>query len=253
MAYKMEDPADAAAVARAREAFADRNEAFNELRSARVDQAAARLQNVAAQTDIEEAAAARALEYGNWDDHARHQRRLSELAVARADAERAKNYFESQPVYERDPVEALIQSKSSEPETVAWLRAHPADALALATNSDPRRAAKIQAAHHAALGEGHAAGTKDYFRVVENYLGGGGSSSGGNARQSGQRTVHVVRRGQAASGEDQLTPGEYRAATEDVLWGREGGDKCGTPIGPAEYLRRRNIMRKQTGWFDKLD
>jgi hypothetical protein len=248
MAFKMEDADEAASVARTREAFANRNDAFNELRDARADSAAAQLQNVNAQVDAAQAALAQSLERGDWDEHARQTRRLSELAVARADAERAKQYFESQPVYSRDPVEDLIQSRSGEPLTQAWLRSHPHDALAIATNSDPRRAAKIQAAHADAISEGHATGSRQYLEHVDRYLGGGGS----NARQPGQRTVRVVKEGQPAHGEDQLTPGEYRAATEDVLWGREGGSKCGSPIGIAEYLRRRNVMRKQPGWFDKL-
>jgi hypothetical protein len=179
-----------------------------------VENAAARLQNVTAQVDAAQAALAQSLERGDWADHAQQQRRLSELAVARADAERAQQYFESQPVYPRDPVEALIESKSAEPETVAWLRAHPADALALATGSDPRRAAKLQAAHNDALAEGHATGTKDYFRHVENFLGG---ASGSNERSGNKRTVHVVKRGQAASGDNELTKGEYTGDGKRVL------------------------------------
>jgi hypothetical protein len=189
MPHRMEDADEAASVARARQAFTDRNNAYNELRDARVDHAAARLQNVTAQVDAAQAALARSLERGDWDEHAQQQRRLSELAVARADAERAKQYFESQPVYPRDPVEALLEAKSAEPGTVAWLRRHPHDALVLATGGavDSRRAAKIQAAHNDALAEGHATGSTQYFEHVDRYLG----SGGGNDRQPGKRVVHV--------------------------------------------------------------
>jgi hypothetical protein len=113
---------------------------------------------------------------------------------------------------------------------------------------DSRRAAKIQAAHNDALAEGHATGSTQYFEHVDRYLGGGG-----NARQPGKRVVHVVKRGQAASGEDQLTPGEYEAATSSVCWGNENPAKRGQPLGVEEYLRRRNKMRGEAGWYDKLD
>jgi hypothetical protein len=173
---------------------------------------------------------------------------MSELAVARTRAEDEQRYWENQPAHHRDPVEALIQSRASEPLTQAWLRQHPADALALATGSDPRRVAKINAADNDAVAEGHARGTEGYLRHVDKFLG-----SGSNERQPGKRVVHVGKRGQVASGEDQLTPGEYKAATETVCWGNENPAKRGSPVGVTEYLRRRNAMRNQPGWFDKLD
>jgi hypothetical protein len=38
-----------------------------------------------------------------------------------------------------------------------------------------------------------------------------------------------------------------------VCWGNENPAKRGEPIGVEEYLKRRNAMRQQPGWFDKLD
>jgi hypothetical protein len=245
--YKM-DGEELASVARTREAFARRNDAFNELTAAKADSAASRVRHLDTQADAEQAAAARALENGDWNAHSVAQRNIAQLTAQRARAEDEQRYWESQPKYARDPVENLIASKSSEPETQAWLRAHPSDALALATGSDPRRAAKIHASHADAIAEGYTPGSRSYFDHVDRYLGGTAPGRGSNERQ---RQVRVVK-GQA-SGEDQLTPGEYKAATETVLWGREGGAKCGTAVGVAEYLRRRNAMRKQPGWFDKID
>jgi hypothetical protein len=246
MPYKMEEENhEASQIARTRAAFANRADAFNELRAAKVDSAALRLQSLSNQVDSEQSAAAAALESGNWAEHAQRQRNVAELAVARTRAEDEQRYWENQPVHHRDPVEALIQSKASEPETVAWLRAHPADALALATGG--RRAAKIQGAHADAIAEGHTPGTREYFGHVDRFL--GGKATGG------KRQVHVVKAGQVAHGDDQLTPGEYKAATETVCWGYENPAKRGQPIGPEEYLRRRNEMRNTPGnpWFGKLD
>jgi hypothetical protein len=245
MAFKMEDE-EAASIARMREAFANRADAFNELRHARLGSAESHLRSLDMRADAEQAAAATALESGNWDEHAKRQRNMAELEVQRSRAENAKRYFENQPMHPRDPVEALIASKSSEPETQAWLRAHPTDALALATGSDPRRQAKILASHADAIADGHTPGSNQYFEHVDRYL-------GGNKPTDGTRQVRVVKAGQAAHGDDEMTRGEYEAATSTLTWGYEGGDKRGQPIGVKEYLRRRDAMRKQSGWYDKLD
>ena len=227
MAYKMEGD-EAASSARTRAAFADAADAVADLRDAKLENAAARLQRIQTQLDGEQAGAARALENGAWEEHAQRQRRLSELAAERVHVEHEWRRLEAQPLPARgDPVQALIQSRASEPLTQRWLMEHPSDALALATGSDPRRAAKIQAAHNDALAEGHPTGSRQYLEHVDRYLGGGG----GNERQPGKRVVHVVKRGQAASGDNELTKGEYTAATESVCWGNENPAKRGQPVG----------------------
>ena len=73
------------------------------------------------------------------------------------------------PQTQTDPVEAFIQSRDSG--TQAWLRDHPGDARVLATNSDPRRAAKLNAADADAFAEGFTRGSKEYFQHVEKFLG----------------------------------------------------------------------------------
>jgi hypothetical protein len=235
---------------RTRAAFIERAHALNELKEARAENAAARVRAAESQAQAEQAAAVRALEEGNWNDHAARQRNISELAVERARAEDAARYWQNQPDLPSDPVDAFIASRSNEPETQAWLRAHPADALVLATGSDPRRAAKITAAHNDALAEGHASGSAAYIAHVDRYL--GGRASGG-AETPAKRNIRVVKSSETPRGEDEMSKGEYRAATEDVLWGNEGGAKRGEPIEVEEYLRRRNVMRKTPGWFNKLD
>jgi hypothetical protein len=141
---------------RTRAAFANRNLALNEMREARIDRAAAHLNQIETQAAAEQAAAARALEVGDWNDHAARQCKISELAVERGRVEDDKRYWENQPQVPADPVDAFIASRANEPGTQAWLRAHPSDALALATGHDPRRVAKLNAAHNDALAEGHA-------------------------------------------------------------------------------------------------
>src|SRR5262249_16638562 len=151
MPFKMEEDES---VARMRAAFADRADAFNELNAVKAQNAAAQVRHLDSRSDAEQAAASRALENGDWNAHAAAQRNMAELEVARARAAQEKQYWENQPRHLRDPVEDLIASKASEPETVAWLRAHPSDAVALATGSNPRRAAKIHASHADAIAEG---------------------------------------------------------------------------------------------------
>jgi hypothetical protein len=251
MPYKMDESDDAALAARTVRAFGDRNSALNELRSAKMDEAAMRVQNLAAKTEAEQAAAAHDLEVGNWESHAQHQRNLSELAVQRARVEDEQRYWGAQPTYAADPVAALVQAKASEPETVRWLKANPLDAAILATNSSPARVAQIQASHADAVAAGHAAGSAAYYGYIDKHLG-TRSAARGSGNEGGKRVVRVVKHGQAA-GENEMTEGERVAATETLTWGHNAPPgKRGTPIGIEEYLRRRNLMRGQPGWFDKL-
>jgi hypothetical protein len=236
--------------ARTRAAFVERAQALNELKEARADNAAVRVRAAESQAQAEQAAAVRALEEGNWNDHAARQRKISELAVERARAEDEARYWQSQQTLPSDPVDAFIASRANEPETQAWLRAHPADALVLATGSDPRRQAKLNAADCDAFAAGHARGSKEYFEHVEKYLGGKATSG---ESEPPKRIVRVVKSSETPHGPDEMSRGEHTAATETITWGYEGGAKRGQPIGVEEYLRRRNAMRKQPGWFQKLD
>jgi hypothetical protein len=253
MAYKMPDGDEAASAARTRAAFAERNLALNDLRDAKLTEASLRHKNLETRAEAEQAAAAHALEVGDWSDHALRQRNMSELAVQRARVEDEHRYWQNQPVRPHDPVEALIQSKASEPETVAWLRSHPADAVVLATGSSLARVAQIQSSHAAAVAAGHAPGSSEYFRHIDRAL--GSKTMSGSDNEGGKRVVRVVKQRQPAAGENELSPGEYKAATETVCWGNDAPPgKRGEPVGVEEYLRRRALMRKDAGtWYDRLD
>jgi hypothetical protein len=245
--YKMPDEE----VAKTVRAFGDRNSALNDLREAKMTEASLRQKNLETRTEAEQAAAAHDLEVGNWESHAQHQRNMAELAVAQARAEDEQRYWASRPTYSHDPVADLIKSKQAEPLTQEWLRRNKSDAVVLATGCDSHRQAQIQASHAAAVAAGHLAGSAAYYGFIDKHLG-TRSATRGSDNEGDKRVVRVVKQRQPAHGENELSPGELRAATEDVLWGREGGTKCGTAIGVEEYLRRRNAMRKQPGWFDKL-
>jgi hypothetical protein len=237
--FRMDESDEAAKTVRA---FGDRNSALNELRSAKMDEAAMRVQNLAAKTEAEQAAAAHDLEVGNWESHAQRQRNMSELAVQRARVEDEQRYWASRPTYAADPVAALLEAKRSEPATIAWLKAHPLDAAVLATNSDPTRVAQIQSSHAGAVAAGYAPGSSEYFRHIDRALGSSSGTRGGGGGASG------------GGAEVRLTKGEVTAATDgSVCWGREGGAKCGQPVGIEEYARRKATMRQHGTWYDRLD
>jgi hypothetical protein len=245
--FRMDEGAEAAKTVRA---FSDLALARNDLKDAKMTESELRRKNLETRAEAEQAAAAHDLEVGNWESHAQRQRNLSELAVQRARAEDEQRYWGAQPTYAADPVAALLDAKSGEPETVRWLKANPLDAAILATNSDPARAGQIQAAHHAALAEHHVAGSREYFHCVDKVLAGGGKTTRGSGGGSGGRTSG----GEATETEVRLTKKEAEAATDgSVCWGREGGTKCGQPLGISEYARRKATMEKQGIWYDRLD
>jgi hypothetical protein len=244
MAYKM----DGNEIAKTRAAFADRNLAFNQLRSAKIDEVQMRAQNIDAQIQAAETEVANALERGDWSAQAAAQRRVSELAARRVAVESEYQRWQSQPVYSHDPVEDLIKSKQSEPLTQQWLRSHESDAVALATGSDPRRVAQIQASHNDAIAEGHEPGSKGYFNHVNKFLDG---KSSGATRGSGGGTS-------GGGAEVRLTANEVRLATDGTLtWNYSDPTgqnrwKKGDALGIQEYARRKKEMKAQ-GMFERLD
>jgi hypothetical protein len=251
MPYKIDESDDAALAARTVRAFGDRNLALNDLRDAKMTESELRRKNLETRAEAEQAAAAHDLEVGNWESHAQRQRNMSELAVQRARVEDEQRYWAGRPTYAADPVQALLEAKRSEVETVRWLKANPLDAAILATNSSPTRVAQIQSSHAAAVAAGYAPGSSEYFRHIDRALGGKTTSD----NEGGKRVVRVVKQRQPAAGENELSPGEYKAATETVCWGNDAPPgKRGEPVGVTEYLRRRALMRKDAGtWYDRLD
>lgn len=220
-----------------------------------------------------------AMEAGDWAKAAEAQERLADaratlgrLTEAKADLEVQKTQPQRRqqteaPQQPADPVEAFIASRDTG--TQAWLRDHPDDARILATNSDPRRAAKLNAADADAFAEGFTRGSKDYFAHVEKFLGitkpnGKAATNGGAQTQRRAASAPVAPVAASAGGtsggvEVRLTKGEADRATDGTIVWHESDLKAGRikdksligqPIGHGEFARRKSIMQQQ-GLYDK--
>lgn len=153
-----------------------------------------------------------------------------------------------------DPIEAYVSGRT-EP-TAKWLREHK-DYI-----TDPRKNAKLTAAHYNAVGEGLSADTPEYFEHVEKFIGLKKDAPKPNgARRAGSPPVAPV--GDAPSGGVNgggrtvtLTAGEAKAATDGTIvynypdpTGKNRWTK-GQAIGIQEMARRKIEMTKQ-GLYDK--
>jgi hypothetical protein len=196
----------------------------------------------------------------------RLQEAKADLEVRKARApepQRAADRPERQPQRTSDdPVEAYVQGRS-EP-TAKWLREHK-DWV-----TDPRKNAKLTAAHFDAVGNDLAPDTPEYFEHVETFIG-----LKTNGKEPAKDTVSVQphqRRkpappaapvGQSGGGmngntgrEVTLTRGEAAAATDGThIWNYDDTSpqkrfRKGDPIGVQEFARRKLEMTKQ-GQYDR--
>ena len=233
----------------------------------------------AAQTSSEAAKAeiATAQEAGDWKRVADAHEKLADaradlkmLAQGKSDLEagKAEPRQEQRRQAPADPLEAFLQGRTAP--TANWLRSHPDELRALATNSDSRRVAKISAAHNDALAEGYGLDSSEYFAHVERFLGmtkeekkeeakPAGNGVAKAARRSGPTVAPVQASGGGVSGdgvEVRLSKGEAAAATDGTLvWNYndpsgKGLFKKGDPIGTTEMARRKKAMSDQ-GLYDK--
>ena len=254
-------------------------QAAQEVQKARQEVASARTNVVASQYDTvtqglsaaqAEAAAAEqeyatAMEAGDFAKAGKAQRRMSaaearivRLDEAKADIEAAQKAPPrvEQPV-NADPVEAYIQART-EP-TANWLREHR-DWIA-----DPKKNAKLTAAHHDALSEGYVPDTKDYFDHVESFIGlkkaDAAKTNGASQpkRKASAPVAPVSGSGGGVNGGSQevrLTASEARAAQDGThVWNYDDPTgqkkfKKGEPIGIQEMARRKLEMTKQ-GFYDR--
>ena len=167
-----------------------------------------------------------------------------------------------------DPIEQFISTKT-EP-TAKWLREHRDWVV------DPKKNAKLTAAHYDAVAEGLTPDTETYFDHVEKRLGmredGAEKSVNGSAKPPAQQRraappVAPVNGGGGAhsSGDSRgattvsLTAGEARAAQDGThRWGKhdlaagriKDAKLVDQPIGVQEYARRKSQMQK-AGLYDK--
>jgi hypothetical protein len=246
--------ADAAAeLAATRRVLTEKAAVQNELLQARREHAAVHLEAVDAEMTRASQAFQQAWESGDASQMAQSQRDIAALEVRRANTQAVAERLDRTPTVLTDPVEAFAEGRSSQAQ--AWIRDHPDYVLG------GRKTAKLQAAHSDAIAEGIAPDTAAYFKHVDAFLGldeDGGAGRRRSSNDSGGEPLRVRVTAdpnkQLAQGEVRMTPGEYKAATETLTWNYDSGKhKRGDALGVEEYLRRKGIMSKQPGWFDKLD
>lgn len=190
----------------------------------------------------------------------------ADLEVQKKTVDRAPQRRESAPARQQqddagdDPVEAYIANRTAP--TQKWLRAHTE------WIKDPRKNAKLSAAHMDAIAEGLDADTPEYFSHVETFIGlkqngrdqqrdNGRDQSRDNTNQKRRASVPVAPVGQSPGGtngggrEVRLTQGEAKSATDGTLvWNYDdpSGKKAfkkGDPIGIQEMARRKESMTRQ--------
>jgi hypothetical protein len=271
-----------AAERRASEEASRRAAAEQEVQTTRGEMAETRLTSV---TDGIEAAKSEAdganneyvaaLEQGDWKKAGDAQRRMARAEAKILHLDNAKAALETEqaaprqaapPAPPADPVAAFIAR--CEPNTAAWMRAHPEDARVLATDMTSRRAKKLMAADSDAQSEGYVAGSAEYFEHVETFLGmrkeqavevEKPATAVKPVRKVSAPVAPVQQSGGVVFGGDttvHLTQGEARAATDGTLvWNYSDTSgqnkfKKGEPIGVQEFARRKKQMKEQ-GAYDR--
>ena len=161
-----------------------------------------------------------------------------------------------------DPVDAYIANRT-EP-TANWLRDHRE------WITDPRKNAKLTAAHYSAQAEGIEADTPEYFEHVENFIGIGRDPVVKQEAKPNGKAVTTTRRpsvpvapvqpsgGGVSGGGTQVTLSRSEAATATdgtLVWNYDDTSgqkryKKGDPIGIQEMARRKAAMTKQ-GAYDR--
>lgn len=207
---------------------------------------------------------ARAMEAGDFAAAAKAQRRMSKaesrierLEEIKANVERRREEPREAPQYQQptDPVEAYVQGRTER--TAGWIREHRDFVV------DPRKNAKLTAAHFDAVGEGLTPDTDAYFAHVETRLGLRSESNGQEPpkprRQAPVAPVTSTSQGGVSGMQVSLSKGEQAAATDGTLtWTKYDHQRglikdpklIGEPIGLKEYARRKLELTK-AGAYDK--
>jgi hypothetical protein len=270
-----------AAEAQAERARQNEEAARSQAADSQLDTVESGLAAAKAEGDAAEAAYAAAMEAGNFAQAAKEHRkiaaaeaRIARLDEAKADIEARKVAPEtrreqpteaSQVRQPPDPVEAFIsgpidaQGRRRAPETQTWLRDHK-DYI-----SEPKKFAKLQAAHHDAVASDIAPDTPEYFAHVETFVGlrkaegTNGRQEPKPARRASVPAAPVTPSGGGTGGSSPtvtLTRGEAISATDGTLvWNYDDPSphkrfKKGDPIGHQEMARRKLALQQQ-GQYDK--
>lgn len=221
-----------------------------------------------------EIALANAIEAGDAPAQARANRaiasatsRIERLTEAKADLEDAvKRGPATRPTPQQntrtappsDPVEAFTQGMS--PRSAAWVKAHPECV------TDRRMNARMLAAHNLALADDVEVDSDEYFRRIEDGIGGSQvqKTAAKPSSDTGRRPSSAAASGAGASGglnggdlEVRLTKREAASATDGTLvWNYDDptGQKRwtkGEPIGLKEMARRKHEGMK-SGLYDRM-
>jgi hypothetical protein len=191
-----------------------------------------------------------AVELGDADAQTRAQARMAEVEARRVRLLEHEQVLRNTPIAPADPVEAACAGLSER--SAQWLRKHPDYAV------DPRKNAKIRAAHFDAVAEGLREDTPEYFAHVERKVGlNDGSRNNGNDRGAAPKppapfnpsdvSTHIRNDGRVVT----LTKGEKAAATDGTLLWATGPNR-GKPIGVAEFARRKVQMARE-GRYSQLN
>src|SRR5574343_658852 len=200
----------------------------------------------AAQEAIREAEAAKAQARSSNADTINTALASATAEVEAAKQEQSKRREASQERVSADPVESYIAGRSAP--TAQWLRSHTDYII------DPRKNAKMNAAHHDAVAEGFAPDTSQYFEHVEKFLGLKQPDNQQLRKRPASRPVAPTATANGssssnASNEVRLTAGEARSATDGtIVWNYDdpSGQKRfrkGDPIGVQEMARRKKAMK----------
>jgi hypothetical protein len=270
---KQDQEARESAEQRAQAAENARRSAEEQAQSARSE--AQQTRYGAAEQGIEQAKAAvlaakseikAAMEAGDWAKVADANERLAEAKGDQRFHEQMKTAWEQQAQFQQqpqrsqqqtgDPIENYINQVGQQtPNSANWLRSHR-DWI-----TDPRKNAKLTAAHWDAVGEGLQVDSPQYFDHVERKIGMKQEmkTNGGAVRKPSAPVAPVTPSPggtQGGGNEVRLSKGEAAAATDGTLvWNYDDPSgqkrfKKGDPIGLQEMARRKKFGQEQ-GLYDK--
>jgi len=222
-----------------------------------------------AEADSAEAAYVTATEAGDFLAAARAQRRMASAEARVLRFTEAKDDLEDatkrRPAADKtphqraapthtDPVEEFTKQMS--PRSAAWIKAHP-DCV-----TDPKKNARMLAAHNLAMADDIPVDTDEYFQRIEAGIGAAPAAkvekkTGDGTRPSSAAASAAGAQGPLNGGIDvRLTRGEATSATDGTLvWNYDDPSgknlfKKGDPIGLAEMARRKHEGMK-AGLYDR--